>query len=108
MAPKRGIFGRRRRNDHREARRLLAEAEATNLLLQVTPPKPDTPIERIIELLRPPWSKDGDQREQRMLRSDVYNWYAQWLVRLVYYALSDSNTRHQALEAALDLQIRIG
>jgi hypothetical protein len=80
-----------------EARWLLASAEAKNQLPRYPPLPPGTPIERTIEALRPPPPDDSISREA---------WYAEWLVRWVYFALPDSLARHQALGRALDKQIR--
>jgi len=81
-----------------EARRLLADAEATHHLPRQDPAPSGTPVQTIIDRLRPPRpAHDGTVPSA---------WYAEWLVRWVFFALPDSSTRHQALSRALDAQIR--
>jgi hypothetical protein len=89
-----------------EARWVLASAEATNQLPRVSPPASGTPIEQIIERMRPPWPVE-DRRIPWINRADAWHWYAQWLARWVYFALPDSATRHQALERALEVQYSV-
>ena len=89
-----------------EARYMLASTEATNQLPRVAPPQPGTPIEQIIKRTRPTWPAE-DLRIPWMERSDPMHWYAEWLVRWVYFALPDSHSRYQALESALELQYRV-
>jgi len=81
-----------------EARRLLASAEASRQLPAVAPPGEGTPLPQIIEPLRPKRAADHTILD--------VSWYAEWLVRWVYFVLPDSMSRHQALGGALDKQIR--
>ena len=81
-----------------EARSLLASAEETNQLPRQDPPPPGTPLQTSIDRLRPPRPADDG--------TVPVAWYAEWLVRWVFFALPDSITRHQALSRALDQQIR--
>ena len=81
-----------------EARRLPACAEEQNEL-PPHPPAPDgTPVDKIIERFRP-------QRAADTTMIDI-GWYAEWLLRWVYFSLPDSITRHKALGIAPDAQIR--
>ena len=89
-----------------EARYMLATAEAGNQLPRISPPPPGTPIEQIIEKTRPPWAQ-VDTRIPWIYRAEPWDWYAQWLTRWVYFALPDSDSRHQALKTALELESRV-
>jgi lambda repressor-like predicted transcriptional regulator len=88
-----------------EARRLLANAEATKQLPPHPPVPPGTPLEEIIEKMRPPWPAE-DRRIPWLERPDRLVWYAEWLTRSVFFALPDSISCHRALNLALDKQIR--
>jgi len=94
---KEGITESRAESILQEARRKLAAAEAGHSLppASLMPPK-HIPLEQIVERMRPQRAPDNTFLDA--------GWYAEWLVRWVYFALPDSNSRHHALGLALARQ----
>jgi transposase-like protein len=80
------------------ARWLLNDAETSGNLPPPPPAPPGTPLTEIVEKLRPSRSiTEG---------ADEFGAHALWLLRWVYFALSDSIARHKALSKALDRLIK--
>jgi hypothetical protein len=79
-----------------ETRRAFFIAAQEDDLPKFAPPPPGTPIQEIIEWMRP--KPDPE--------SEPVTWYARWLARWTFYVFPDEWVRDKALDTALDGEIR--
>ena len=81
-----------------ETRRILDRERANGTLPQSALPAANASVETIIERTRPPWYPNADAESQAL--------YADWLARWAFFAFPDEVVRDQALNIALDREMR--